>query len=146
MTECIREQEVLELMRSGRADEDLRAHIAACSICADVAIVAATLLDDRTALVRNAEVPGSGLVWWRMQLRARNESAAAARRSLTATHIAIVGFAVVIALTFLAAQSTDWVQHLVAVAGAVPFAVLMAVLAAWLALAPVAAWLAFSKD
>jgi hypothetical protein len=81
-----------------------------------------------------------------MQVRLRNEAAAVARRSMTAAQIAIVGFAVVIALVFLAAQSTDWVQHLIALAGAIPLAVVIVALTAWLALAPVAAWLALSKD
>jgi hypothetical protein len=146
VTDCPRENDVLELMRSGHADDDLRAHIASCAVCAEVAVVASALIDDRTMLVRNAEVPGSGIVWWRMQVRLRNEAAAVARRSMTAAQIAIVGFAVVIALVFLAAQSTDWVQHLIALAGAIPLAVVIVALTAWLALAPVAAWLALSKD
>jgi hypothetical protein len=146
VTDCPRENDVLELMRSGHADDDLRAHIASCAVCAEVAVVASALIDDRTMLVRNAEVPGSGIVWWRMQVRLRNEAAAVARRSMTAAQIAIVGFAVVIALVFLAAQSTDWVQHLVALARAIPLAVVIVALTAWLALAPVAAWLALSKD
>lgn len=146
MTECPREQEVLELIRTGRADEELLAHITSCGGCADLAAVASALLDDRLTLMRHAEVPGSGLVWWRIQHRLRNETEAVARRSITAAHIAIVGFAVVVALVYLAAKSTDWVQHLVALAGAIPFAVLMVALTAWLVLAPVAAWLAFSKD
>lgn len=146
MTECPREKDVLELMRSGHADDDLCAHIASCAVCAEVAVVASALIDDRTMLVRNAEVPGSGIVWWRMQVRLRNEAAAVARRSMTAAQIAIVGFAVVIALVFLAAQSTDWVQHLIALASAIPLAVVIVALTAWLALAPVAAWLALSRD
>lgn len=146
MTECTRETDVLELMRSGHADDDLHAHIAACAVCAEVAVVAAALIDDRSTLARNAEVPGSGIVWWRMQVRLRNEAAAVARRSMTAAQIAIVGFAVIIALVFLAAQSTDWVQQLIALASAIPLAVVIVGLTAWLALAPVAAWLALSKD
>ena len=58
MTECPRENEVLELVRTGRADDELRAHIASCGGCTDLAAVASALLDDRMTLVRNAEVPG----------------------------------------------------------------------------------------
>jgi hypothetical protein len=104
------------------------------------------LLEDRDALVRDAEVPRSGLVWWRLQLRLRNEQAAAARRAIVAAHVAIVGLAVAIGLLFLGARSVDLLHQLVALASAMPLALLVAMLTAWVALAPVAAWLALKRE
>ncbi len=36
---CTKEQAVEQAARSGRWDDDLRAHAAACSVCADIALV-----------------------------------------------------------------------------------------------------------
>ena len=59
IVDCCREQDVLDALTSGRwpdrADEELRAHVAACAICADVVDVAGALLEDRTTNPRHAD-------------------------------------------------------------------------------------------
>ncbi len=84
--ECDREDDVLDALAAERwperCDEDLRTHVNACAVCADLAEVAAALLDDREAAWREARVPPAGVVWWRAQLRAREEAARAAGRPL----------------------------------------------------------------
>ncbi len=82
--ECDREQDVLDALSAGRwparCDEDLRAHVSACGICHDLVDVATALADDRDATWRDARVPSAGVVWWRAQLRAREDAARAAGR------------------------------------------------------------------
>ena len=76
--ECNREQELIDVVQSGRwparCPEELRAHIAQCSICADTTEVALALHEDREDAWPEARVPSAGLVWWRAELRARQEA------------------------------------------------------------------------
>ena len=76
--ECSREPELLEALQTSRwpgaGDESLRAHVAGCSSCADLLAVVAPLLDEQRALVQEATVPSSAIVWWRAQMRFRREA------------------------------------------------------------------------
>ena len=87
MTECPREQEVVSAVSGGRwperCDEELRAHVGGCPICAEVAAIAAALHADRGALWREAHVPPAGRVWWRAEMRARHEAARKAAQPIT---------------------------------------------------------------
>jgi hypothetical protein len=83
--ECPREQDVLDAVAFGRwnGGEGLRAHVAACAICADLVEVARALHDDRESVCRDARVPSPGLVWWRATIRARAEAARTAAQPIT---------------------------------------------------------------
>ena len=86
-TDCGRERELLDALASERwperADEELRAHVAACAVCADVLAVALPLLREQEAASLDAQVPTAAIVWWRAQARARQEAARAAARPIT---------------------------------------------------------------
>jgi predicted anti-sigma-YlaC factor YlaD len=89
--DCPRELDVLDAVESrrwpGRAP-DLQAHVAECQSCADLAAVAAALLTDRQAAWDEAaDVPPSGVVWWRSQLRARIEAERLASRPIAVVHV-----------------------------------------------------------
>lgn len=76
------EPTVAAVVRAGRwpdaCDPGLRAHVAGCEECSDVATIAALLLEaDRGA---DVHVPSAGQVWWRLALRARVERERAAAR------------------------------------------------------------------
>ena len=85
--ECAREQDVVDAVATGRwpdrCDDDLRAHVAACAICADVAEVARALQEERDLAWSDARVPPSGRVWWRAEMRARQEAARRAAQPIT---------------------------------------------------------------
>lgn len=85
--DCVREDELLEALQSGRwpetADASLRAHADACASCTDLLTVAAPLLDEHHALVREAQVPSSAIVWWRAQMRSKREAAETAAQPIT---------------------------------------------------------------
>ncbi len=154
--ECIREDEVLELLRDGRwpaeCGDELRAHVASCAVCVDLAVAASAIVEDREHLLAEAEVPGSGLVWWRMQLRVRNEAAREARRTLTVVQVAAVAVAALIAFAILNFMTPGWLASMkdavtidyTALQSVAPLVILA--LVPWLALAPVAAWLAFTAS
>lgn len=91
---CPCERDVLDLVAIGqwplRADETLRAHVAACESCAEVASVAAAVRDwanqtDATDATDDTDaaqvkVPDASVVWYRVQVRAREEAARRASR------------------------------------------------------------------
>jgi hypothetical protein len=136
--------------------------VASCGICADLVEVATALLDDREQAWREAHVPPSGVVWWRAQLRAREDAARAAGRPLAFIQGIAASVALWLVVTLLRAvppaELAAWrawagglvpsvtitmadVASLLHVAGIVPIGILC-VLAAWLMLAPIAIYFA----
>ena len=85
--DCAREDELLEALQSGRwpetADPMLRTHVDGCASCADLLAVAAPLLDEHHALVHEAQVPSSAIVWWRAQMRSKREAAETAAQPIS---------------------------------------------------------------
>jgi len=167
--ECAREQDVLDTLSAQRwpaqADEDLRAHVAACGICTDLIEVASALLEDYESAWTDARVRPSGVVWWTAQVRAREEAARAAARPIAFVQGVAASCAVWLAVSVLRAlpmpASPDWRGWLSAIFAAVsvnlpdastllsiPFggALLFLLLGAWLVLAPVAIYFAASGD
>ena len=161
--ECCREVDVIDAVTSrrwpDRADADLRAHVAACAICADVADVASALQDDREAAFA-APLPllPADVVWFRAQARARAEAARQAARPIAVMQG--IGLAVATAvISLLIGVVAVWVWQradvLVAWPTLDPFGldsmsmairgVLLAV-GLWLVLAPVAVYFAATED
>ena len=142
---CDRELEVWRAVDARHwpehCDEELRAHVSACADCADVVEVASALSEEHAAAMRKAHVPASGAVWWRAQLRVRQDAARTARRAMYMIQAAVV-FA---ALAIVAAiGGFAWVPGvLMNVKWNLP---LIVALAAPLALAPVAVYFAVTED
>ena len=53
----------------------LREHVAGCGLCSDVAEIAGAFFEDRDCARAEAVVPSASAVWWRAQIRAREEAA-----------------------------------------------------------------------
>ncbi|MBI4476833.1 MAG: hypothetical protein HY654_06640 [Acidobacteria bacterium] len=160
---CPREQEALEVAFAGTLSDGghdgIRAHLATCSICADVVRVATAIREDADSC-RMAHLPGSGIVWWRAQMRARAEAARAASKPITFVQgiaaACLVGAAVAglgVAFPWIRAwfgSMGELARAIEAGAGASPllglplWVPLLAVLT--LLLAPVAIYLAVTKD
>jgi hypothetical protein len=152
---CPREPELLEVLRAGAwpaaTEEELRGHVTGCEHCTDLAEVATALLHDRDASIHEAPLPGSGLVWWKLQMRHRKEVAYSARRTLLTVQIAAVSIAGGVALVLLQLFFPNWVS---VVASGVPDSVrgvapnLLLGLLACLAVAgaPIAAYLVRRKS
>lgn len=150
---CPQENETLLLVQAGRwpdgCDEAMRAHAAACSTCGDIVRVGSLIAADYHASLRSAAVPASGVVWWRMQRRARQEAIRTASRVITVVQAIAVAAGVAVAIGILVATShafsfgaSDLPKAKLA-QWSIP---LLIALASWLALAPVAVYLAVSKD
>jgi hypothetical protein len=100
----------------------------------------AKLIQDEYALAQQqARVPPAELVWLRAEMRAREEAARRAARPL------VVGQAVGIAalagllVALLSRLSLSQLPHM-------PVTIIEAVVASWLLLAPIALYLALSRD
>jgi len=150
---CPHENETLSMTQAGRwpdgCDDAMRAHVDACSTCADIVGVGSLIAADYHASLRSTAVPLSGLVWWRMQRRTRQEAIRTASRVITVVQAIAVAAGVAVAIGILVATSrafafgpADLSKAFLAQWG-IP---LLIALASWLALAPVAVYLAVSKD
>lgn len=167
--ECTREQDVLDAVAAGRWPErceaELQAHIDECRICQDVATVVAAISQERDDAWESGAVPPSSLVWWRAQIRAREEAARIAERPIAVAQgaalvcLAAVAVAVVpLALPWvrlIAASAADLAAWLTPRAAAVSSAFtlvtgtalpLLPFVAAWILLAPIVLYLALSEE
>ena len=166
--ECVREFDVLEAVASGRwaagAFPAIEAHLVECPICADLATVVAALAPDRDERRLETRVPPAAHVWWRAQVRARQEAAAAASRPITIAQGVAAASAIGLscgAIAFwwdaisspvrlrwdvfaewVAAPATEWMLMALRTAG---LTVPLAILTAGLVLMPVAFYIMFSE-
>jgi hypothetical protein len=95
--ECSRESGVLDALASARwphrVDAELSDHVASCAICRDVITVASAIQADHDDAWREANVPSSGQMWWRAEMRARHDAIRQASRPVTVAQSAAVVFA-----------------------------------------------------
>jgi hypothetical protein len=113
--ECPREGELLEALHTSAwpdcSPRALRDHVAACASCAELEGLVVSLLDEHHAVVARASVPPSGAVWWRAQMRARQEAARAAARPISIAQA--IGFACALGilaggLSLLSPMLSEW--------------------------------------
>jgi hypothetical protein len=152
--ECPRELEVLDALASkrwpDRMGEDLTRHVADCACCKDLAVVAEALRADFSMAISQAKVPSAGLVWWRAQIRARQESLVTANRPITIAHYVGAGLtgAAILVLLFvfdfggIASLSFSALSDLIP--DSVPVPMLVAVLIGFIASASIAVYSVFS--
>ena len=122
--QCPFEQELLDAVAvrrwPERADAALREHVAACTLCSDVAEIAGAFFEDRDCARAEAVVPASSAVWWRAQIRAREEAARIAARPLLIVQAVATIVAAMVAIALAPAAST-WVRGSLAALGAAEF-------------------------
>lgn len=111
--ECAREQDVLDAAAAGRwplrADQDLRDHVEACEVCRDVAEIAGPFVEERDLAWTESEVPSASLVWWRAQIRAREEAARVAGRPIVITQTVAIALLAAAAVLLMPA-SLRWLR------------------------------------
>jgi hypothetical protein len=139
---CPREDELLDALGRGFIGAELDTHVATCASCTELRTVAGALLDERMHAIAEAPVPSAGTMWWRMQMRHRQETQAMARRSL------FVGQAVTLAIA-LALIAAIFGPHLVgelrAVIASINLTPLMLILATWALAAPIGGYIAIRQ-
>ena len=139
--ECEFEADVLAAVLQSRwperVDGELRAHVPKCDVCSDVALIASAIDGAR----EEAMVPEAGRIWWKSQLRARREAAAAAGRPITATQVMAFACAVGLIGACFGATSTWFVANVVVEHGA-----LAGAMALMLLVVPAVVYFALGRD
>ena len=119
--QCQFEQEVLDAIGArrwpDRADAALRAHVSTCELCADVAEIAGAFFEDRDCARAEGSLPSASAVWWRSQVRAREEAARIALRPLVAFQVAATIAAALLAI-WIAPSASAWVRQSISAFGA----------------------------
>jgi len=82
--ECEWEERIARATGDGHWDDDLRAHVDRCPVCADVALVARTMHAESIANRVRTELPDPQRLWWRARVHARRETVARATRPIAA--------------------------------------------------------------
>jgi hypothetical protein len=152
--QCSREADVVAAVRAGRwpgqADDGLRAHVATCVVCEDVAGVAVIFEALEAEAAATGTLPVAGQVWWRARVRARAEAARRAARPVLAAQALAAACAVGLVaavLSYLLPSMTRTAGALLAPIASMEFgAVAYAVVGAWLILAPVAVYFAVARE
>lgn len=112
--QCLVEQDLLDAIAANRwpdrVDPELRVHVDTCSLCRDVAVLAAVFLEDRDCAWAEASVPQASAVWWRAQIRAREEAARLAIRPIAVVQ-AVATICVFAASIALAPAASGWLRE-----------------------------------
>ena len=155
--DCRFETAVLEEIEAGRwsssSPSELRAHVESCPVCADVALVAAEMRAADGAPTAPVALPSAGQVWWRAELRARNEAAQLAQRPLIAVQVvaavvAVLGLAT--GLRWLAPNAWGWLSQTAGVAltqemGTWSLLLILSI-GFWVVVAPIAIYMVVRAD
>jgi len=113
---CVHEDDVLMMVATGRwpegAPAELRAHADTCQVCRELGLAGAAIGSEKEREAEQAvpALPSAGTIWWRAQLRARQEAARQVARPITAAQLMAFGALVgVVGAVFGA--TTDWFQR-----------------------------------
>jgi len=112
--ECVREDDVLMMVSTGRwpeaAPAELREHAERCQVCRELGLAATSIGQEAEAEASSPNLPSSGTVWWRAQLRARQEAARQVVRPITAAQM--MAFAVMVGVAgAVFGATTQWFQR-----------------------------------
>jgi predicted anti-sigma-YlaC factor YlaD len=145
---CAREDELLDALRGGWLGAELEEHVAGCGSCRELHAVAGAVLRDCVQAVAEAPVPNAGTMWWRLQLRHRQEVQALARRSLLIGQAATLAIALTVAITVFGSLFAVEVRAFFAALPAlatIRLTPVLAILAAWTLLAPIGGFIAIRQ-
>jgi hypothetical protein len=141
---CPFEEELLDALGRGYVATGLAEHVAACTACRELHLVAGALLDDRALSMLEAPIPSAGTMWWRIRARQRHDAEAAARRSLVIGQAITVAIALALIIAFFGGQLAGQARSvLAAVRLSTPtlLALVLSILAT-----PIAGWLALRRE
>jgi predicted anti-sigma-YlaC factor YlaD len=140
---CQREDELLDALGRGFVNVDLEAHVAACTSCSELRLVAGALLNERSQAIVEATVPSASSIWLRMQIRQRQEAQARARQSLLIGQAVTISVVFALVISFFGLDLAWGVRDMIAsIRLTTP---LFLLLATWLLITPIAGWVAIRQ-
>lgn len=102
---CAREKEVAQLLELGQwpqaSPAELRAHAAGCRACSARVLLTQSFQAARGRAMSEAQLPSAGALWWRAQLRRRNEALARVSRPMLGAQVFALATAAVTAAATL---------------------------------------------
>ena len=108
---CLKLEAVETAVETGRWELELRAHAESCDDCGEVVVVSEQLQKAAAAGVPD-HLPGAHLVWWRAELRARQEAVARVTRPVSLFERiglpVVVSTPILVALLFWPALQNTW--------------------------------------
>jgi hypothetical protein len=135
---CRFEDELIDALGRGFVGPELTAHAASCESCSELQLVAGALLDDHAVAVRDAAVPSSATMWWRMQMRHRHDVELAARRSLLIGQALTLAVAIALVAMLFGGQLTEGAHRAIEAVRSSTTLLVTVVLA--MIAAPIATW------
>jgi nicotinamide riboside transporter PnuC len=115
MKPCPHEAEVKAVLRRGHwpdaCEPDLRKHVETCDRCASQLLVLHAFQSARAQAVQVARIDHPGLLWWRAQLRRRNDALQRVARPTTTAQIFALCVSLLTAVALFASllrKGLDW--------------------------------------
>ena len=119
---CPREKEVAGLLHRGHWPQacpaELRTHVDSCRACSDLVLVTAALQTARANAAAMPRLESPGAIWWRAQLRRRNEAIERIARPILGAQIFALSVTLVVAALALVWQArhgfhlVSWIAQL----------------------------------
>jgi hypothetical protein len=115
---CTREKEVKELLELGQwpvaaeTAPELRAHVSSCRSCGELVLVTSAFQTARIEAAGAAKLGSPGVLWWRAQLRRRNEAVERIGRPILGAQIFALAVNLVLAVAFVVWQARHGIAWL----------------------------------
>lgn len=116
---CIRERELTEMLRRGcwpeASADDLRAHVASCRSCSDLVLLTESFQAARKQAAELPRLEPAGAIWWRAQLRRRNEAIEKIARPILGAQLFAFAVTIVVLIGVVVSQAANvsaWIQTL----------------------------------
>jgi hypothetical protein len=108
MKPCLHDAEVKAILRSGHwpeaCDPELRMHIETCDRCGEQLLLLQAFQNSRAQAMQAARLDHPGLLWWRAQLRRRNEALERVGKPITTAQIFALCISILAAGALLRSQ------------------------------------------
>lgn len=106
---CGRARELTELLDHGHwpaaASDELQVHVAHCRICRDHTLVREAFRTDRKVAAGTARLEAPGVLWWRAQLRRRNQAIERLAKPILGAEVFAVVLGVLMPILYLAVRA-----------------------------------------
>jgi hypothetical protein len=118
LTTCPREKEVKDLVERGRwpaaetTAPELRTHVNGCHSCSEWVQVTMAFKQARTQAFGEARIGSPGVLWWRAQLRRRNEAVERISRPILGAQVFALAMLLVLAAGMAVWQARSGVAWL----------------------------------